>query len=132
MIEFLFDTTRAVADLILNGTIAANPDLELLVPHAGAALPLLAHRLASFARVLAPDVDVERDLARLHYDLAGHVFIRELDALLALTTADHLHYGSDWPFTPEPIAASASQRLAGLTDAPLRANTEKLFRRGSA
>ena len=27
MIEFLFDTTRTVVDLVLNGTIAANPDL---------------------------------------------------------------------------------------------------------
>src|SRR3546814_11105478 len=42
MIEFLFDTTRAVTDLVLNGTIARSPALELIVPHAGAVLPLVA------------------------------------------------------------------------------------------
>ena len=71
MIEFLFDTTRTVVDLVLNGTIAANPDLRLIVPHAGAVLPLLADRVSAFAPLLAPNVDVLGDLGRLHFDLAG-------------------------------------------------------------
>jgi hypothetical protein len=40
------------------------------------------------------------DLARLHFDLAGYPIPRQLDALLTLTTLEHLHYGSDYPFTP--------------------------------
>ena len=129
MIEFLFDTTRTVIDLVMHGTIAANPDLQLIVPHAGAVLPLLADRVAAFAAILAPDVDVLRDLGRLHYDLAGHALPRALDVLLTITTRDHLHYGSDWPFTPEPVAAAAAQRIDGV-DLPLRTNTERLFLRG--
>ena len=54
MIEFLFDTTRTVIDLVMHGTIAANPDMQLIVPHAGAVLPLLADRVAAFATILAP------------------------------------------------------------------------------
>ncbi len=50
MIEFLFDTTRTVVDLVLNGAIAANPGLELIVPHAGAVLPLLADRVSRVRR----------------------------------------------------------------------------------
>jgi predicted TIM-barrel fold metal-dependent hydrolase len=130
MLEFLFDTTRAVSDLVLNGTIARCPDLQLIVPHAGATLPILADRLNAFAALLAPDVDVLADLRRLHYDVAGHTMQRQRDALLTLTAPDHLHYGSDWPFTPEPVAAAAAARLADLADA-LRANTEQLFERGS-
>ena len=49
VLEFLLDTTRTVADLVLNGTLAANPDLRMIVPHAGAALSVLADRLAGFA-----------------------------------------------------------------------------------
>ena len=51
---------------------------------------------------------------------------RALDVLLTLTTPDHLHYGSDWPFTPEPVAAAAAERIddAGL---PLSTNTRRLF-----
>jgi predicted TIM-barrel fold metal-dependent hydrolase len=129
MIEFLFDTARTVVDLVLSGALAANPDLELVVPHAGAVLPLIADRVSAFAPLLAPDVDVLGDLRRLHYDLAGHAVPRALDALSTLTSADHLHYGSDWPFTPEPVAAAAAERIddVGL---PLRTNTERLFRRG--
>ena len=129
MLEFFFDTTRVVVDLVLNGTIADNAELELIIPHAGATLPLVTDRIIAFARLLAPDVEVRRDLGRLHYDLAGFAVPRQLDALLTLTTSDHLHYGSDFPFTPEPVVAAAAERIDeddSLVDA-LRSNTARLF-----
>jgi predicted TIM-barrel fold metal-dependent hydrolase len=127
MLEFLFDTTRAVVDLLLDGTIAAHPDLELIIPHAGAVLPMVADRIQAFSRLLAPDVDVLGDLRRLHYDLAGQAVPRQLDALRTLTSRDHLHYGSDYPFTPEPVATAAAERIDFHPE--LRANTERLFTR---
>lgn len=135
MLEFLFDTTRAVVDLVLNGTLARHPHVEVIVPHAGAVLPLVADRIAAFALFLDvdPAADVLRDLGRLHFDLAGYPIPRQLDALLTLTSVDHLHYGSDWPFTPEVAAARAAERLAAAGDPAgslvevLRANTERLF-----
>jgi predicted TIM-barrel fold metal-dependent hydrolase len=131
MLEFLLDTTRTVVDLVLNGTIARNPGLELVIPHAGATLPLVADRVSAFSRVLDvdPAVDVLRDLGRLHFDLAGHAVPHQLDALLTMTTIDHLHYGSDFPFTPEPVVAAAADRIDAVDDltARLRANTEELF-----
>ena len=83
MLEFLFDTTRAVVNLVLNGTVARHPDLRLIVPHAGATLPVIADRVAFFALALGVDasVDVLRDLGDLHYDLAGTPIPRQLDAL---------------------------------------------------
>jgi len=130
MLEFLFDTTRAVIDLVLDGTIAACPDLALIVPHAGAVLPMVADRVQAFAGLLAPNVDVLSDLGRLHFDLAGQAVPRQLDALLTLAPRDHLHYGSDLPFTPESVAAAAAQRIDFHDE--LRANTERLFTRGPA
>jgi predicted TIM-barrel fold metal-dependent hydrolase len=135
MLEFFFDTTRAVIDLVLSGTIAKHPGIEFIIPHAGATLPMVADRVNVFARLLAvdPGVDVLRDLGRLHFDLAGFPVPRQLDALLTLTTLEHLHYGSDYPFTPEFAAAMARERLAQVGDPPgslldaLRANTERLF-----
>jgi predicted TIM-barrel fold metal-dependent hydrolase len=133
MLEFLFDTTRAVVDLVLTGTIARHPGIDVIVPHAGATLPLVADRIAVFSLLLEvdPSVDVLRDLGRLHYDLAGFPLPRQLDALLTLTDAAHLHYGSDYPFTPEPAVAASRERLAGAGDllAGLRANTERLLAR---
>jgi len=132
MLEFLFDTTRAVVNLVLNGTIARHPDVELIVPHAGATLPMIVDRVGVFARLLEvdPAVDVPRDVARLHYDLAGFPVPRQLDALLTMTTRAHLHYGSDYPFTPEFAVALAADALAaapGSLRTALRTNTERLF-----
>jgi hypothetical protein len=53
--------------------------------------------------------------------------------ILTLTTIEHLHYGSDYPFTPELAAATARERLAERGDPPgsvldaLRASTDRLF-----
>ncbi|HEY1652946.1 MAG TPA: amidohydrolase family protein [Acidimicrobiales bacterium] len=135
MVEFFFDTTRAVVDLVLNGTVARHPAIEFLIPHAGATLSMVADRVNVFSLLLDvdPGVDVLRDVGRLHFDLAGFPLPRQLDALLTLTTLDHLHYGSDYPFTPEFAAEMAAARLAEAGDPPgslldaLRANTEHLF-----
>jgi predicted TIM-barrel fold metal-dependent hydrolase len=135
MLEFLFDTTRAVIDLVLNGTIARHPDLRLIVPHAGATLPVIADRVAlfSFALGVDPSIDVVRDLAALHFDLSGTPLPRQLAALLQLTSPDHLHFGSDVPYTPEFVAAIAADQLDAEGDPPgalvrsLRSNTLALF-----
>jgi predicted TIM-barrel fold metal-dependent hydrolase len=135
MLEFFFDTTRAVVDLVLNGTVARHPRIEFLIPHAGATLPMVADRVSVFSLLLevGPEVDVFRDLGRLHFDLAGFPVPRQLDALLTLTSLEHLHYGSDYPFTPEFAVALAGDQLAGAGDPAgsvrevLRANTERLF-----
>ena len=125
----------SVTNLVLSGTIARHPGIELIVPHAGAALPSIADRVAAFAFVLAdvdPGVDVARDLGRLHYDLAGFPLPRQLEALANLTTLDHLHYGSDYPFTPEPVVARLAEQLLdhgprGELVERLTANTRRLF-----
>jgi predicted TIM-barrel fold metal-dependent hydrolase len=135
MIEFLFDTTRAVVNLILNGTVARYSDIDIIVPHAGATLPVIADRVAAFSRMLDvdPAVDVFGALGRLHFDLAGFPIPRQLDALLTITTLEHLHYGSDWPFTPEVVVTLARERLDAVGDPPgsltetFRANTIRLF-----
>jgi predicted TIM-barrel fold metal-dependent hydrolase len=138
MVEFLFDTSRAVVNMVLNGVVVRHPSIEVIVPHAGAALPVIADRVAAFAFILEdldPDADVYRDLAGLHYDLAGFPLPRQLDALLALTTAEHLHYGSDYPFTPEAVVAMLSEPLDAIEEASgpvpntLAANSRRLFPR---
>lgn len=140
MVEFLFDTSRAVVNLVLNGTVARHPNVRILVPHGGATLPVIADRVSAFSLVLDTDpaADVLRDLAGLEFDLAGMPLPRQLDALLALTTIEQLHYGSDFPFTPDFVVEMAATRLdevgdpAGTLVQTLRANTERLFPRLAA
>lgn len=118
MIEFLFDTTRAVADLLLRGGIARHPGIRMVVPHGGGALAAVADRIDAFARIFAGagHPDVAGQLANLYYDLAGAPVPRQLPSLLALTGPSHLLYGTDWPWTPE---AAVTALTAGITATPL-------------
>jgi hypothetical protein len=68
-------------------------------------------------------------VARLHYDLAGFPIPRQLDTLLAITTVEHLHYGSDYPFTPDAIVSHLAAQLdeTGAVAEALSDNTHRLF-----
>ena len=143
LLEFPLDTTRAVTDLIYNRTLQTCPDLKVIVPHAGGALPSLAARIAAFANLpfITPRPVSEQEafeaLQGLYYDVAlsGHPV--SLAVLRALAPLDHILFGSDWPFTPEMgVARNIAQLEAGLTPDDLRAvareNAERLFPRLAA
>ena len=72
MIEFTFDSTRAVVNLIFSGTTARCPKVRFIVPHAGGTLPFLARRIGMFGRGVAGGTPVagEEHLRKLNYDLA--------------------------------------------------------------
>ncbi len=56
-------------------------------------------------------VDVDANLSRLYYDLAGAPTDDVLDAILTITTPDHILYGSDYPYVAEPVLISGKQAL---------------------
>jgi predicted TIM-barrel fold metal-dependent hydrolase len=117
MIEFPFDTTRAVADLLLRGGITRRPRIRMVVPHGGSALAVLADRIDGFARIFGDgNPDVAGQLRSLYYDLAGAPVPRQLPSLLAMTDPSHLLYGTDWPWTPE---AAITAITAGIRATPL-------------
>lgn len=115
ILEFPLDATRAVANLALSRTLERYPRIRFVIPHTGEALPVLADRLQELSRAFIADVaknpiDVIAALRRLYYDVAGTPLPRALPALLQLVEADHLLYGSDFPFT----SAAAVESVAGL------------------
>jgi predicted TIM-barrel fold metal-dependent hydrolase len=119
--EFLFDTTRTVTNMILKGTFEKYPDIKFVIPHAGAFLSLLADRLVLFLELggKLKKGAIEKILKGLYYDLAGACLPRQLENLLELTGHEHLLYGSDTPYTPEPgcvILADALDKTKLLTD----------------
>ncbi len=122
ILEFMFETTRAVTNLIASGTLARYPDMKLIVPHAGAALPVLADRIAGAAAAgLVPGPGAQANdavfgaLKALYYDVAGMPVPRLLPALRSFADPDRLLYGSDWPFTP----LGAVRGLLGLLESHL-------------
>ncbi|KAJ7650981.1 hypothetical protein FB45DRAFT_997703 [Roridomyces roridus] len=44
MMEYFFDTTRTIIDLLLSGTASAHPDIKFIIPHCGNALPSVLDR----------------------------------------------------------------------------------------
>jgi predicted TIM-barrel fold metal-dependent hydrolase len=129
MLEFTFDSTRAVVNLMFSGTTMRCPNLRIIVPHAGGTLPFLARRIGMFARGLADPgrsapISAEEQLRRLYYDLAGSPGSNALGPLLEMTECSHILYGSDYVHTPEPIVASHLNELISsklLTDDDFRA-----------
>lgn len=147
ILEFLFDTTRVVANMILKGTLKRFSDIKFVIPHAGAFLPIFADRLAAAVKLLPAlfgdkikieedKIDVYAALKELYYDVAGVCLPVQLSALLQIADISHLFYGSDYPYTPEfgcTLLADALDKTNLLNDEQRRAvyqnNALKLFPR---
>lgn len=129
LLEFPFDTTRTLVDLLYSRTLQTRPDIKLIVPHGGAALPALVARIAAFAGLpfITPrpvsEAEVFETLARLYYDVALSAHPVAFAGLQRLAPVSQILFGSDWPFTPEAGVARNIRQLAenGLSDADLQA-----------
>jgi len=124
MQEYLSETTRAVANMISRNVLARYPNVKVIVPHCGAYLPLMVPRMKSLTPVmqannLVGDIDWEKNLAALYYDLAGAHSPEVIRMLLTITTPDHLLYGSDYPYVaPQVLTQSLARMKQYLTDEP--------------
>jgi predicted TIM-barrel fold metal-dependent hydrolase len=105
--EFTFETTRALANLIYSGTLERYPNIRFQVAHLGGTAPFIAHRLASLAArqpadaTHAPAGALEY-LRRLYYDTGLANNAPALAAALEVTSADHVVFGTDWPYADLP------------------------------
>lgn len=124
ILEFMFETTRVVTNMVYSRVPVRYSKIKFIIPHGGAALPALADRIA-FASAAIPSAgdlgpqQVLEQLGTFYYDLAGAPLPRQLPALRSFASDSKLLYGSDWPFTPEPLV----QKLKGgleqaLSDTP--------------
>ena len=116
--EYLAETSRAVLNMVAHNVLVRYPNLKVVVPHCGSFLPNALPRFRSLLPVMVKQgimqpVDVDANLSRLYYDLAGAPTDDVLDALLTITTPDHILYGSDYPYVAEPVLISGKQVLEG-------------------
>lgn len=112
MLEFPFDTARAVVNLILSGTLERHRGIRVIVPHFGSALPVLADRVQGFASAFSEEApDVFAALRSLWFDVAGDPFPNALAALVRIAGPDRILYGSDTPFAPPSVIARWSRGL---------------------
>jgi predicted TIM-barrel fold metal-dependent hydrolase len=116
MMEFIFETTRSICDMILSGVLERFPNLRVMVPHAGAALPVLTERIDLLLPLLGrskggPLKSMRETLRNLHFDLAGAPIPELLGALLQMADYNRIHYGSDYPFTPPDACLSLLHQI---------------------
>ena len=114
--EYLAETSRAILNMIAHNVLVRYPNLKVVVPHCGSFLPNALPRFRSLLPVMVKQgimqpVDVDANLSRLYYDLAGAPTDDVLDALLTITTPYHILYGSDYPYVAEPVLISGKQAL---------------------
>ena len=102
LVEFVFDTTRAIVNLLYSGTLDRCPDIRFIAAHAGGTVPYLAHRIAMGQIMLpgAPQGTITY-LKQLYYDVALSTSPYVLHSLQELVDASRLLFGSDYPFAPE-------------------------------
>ncbi len=105
VVEFVFDTTRAVANLVFSGTLERYPDIRFIISHAGGAIPYLAYRmqLGWFTAENPPPNDPVVYLKKLYFDTALSASPHNLRSLQELADPSHIVYGSDYPFAPETV-----------------------------
>lgn len=60
---------------------------------------------------LTNQIDINGNLSRLYYDLAGGPSVQAVKMLLTITTPDHLLYGSDYPFVPAAVLETIIGRM---------------------
>jgi predicted TIM-barrel fold metal-dependent hydrolase len=73
VVEYVFDTTRAIVNLIFAGTLKRCPHIRLIVAHGGGTVPFLAHRISMLEghRHAKGVADVIPTLRRLYYEIAS-------------------------------------------------------------
>jgi 6-methylsalicylate decarboxylase len=139
MLEFIFDTTRAVTNLVMSGTIKKYPHIRFIISHAGGTVPFVAHKIAiggmiaqmqrrgmevstdpknsklspeemqSFAN--AQQEDAFNQLRSLYYDTALTANANVFSSLQQLVPASHILLGTDYPFAPASEPTSTLQGI---------------------
>ncbi len=112
LVEFVFDTTRAVTNLIYSGTVERCPDIRFMLAHAGGTVPYLAYRI-SMGQIMLPGAPqgVMTFLKQFYYDTALSANPNALRSLQELVDATHILFGSDYPFAPEVMTGFTVQGI---------------------
>lgn len=112
ILEFLFDTTRTLQDLVMTGTARTYSNVKWIIPHCGAVLPSVFERFLLTTSLLGPKIGSDRIAVKytlqnatellqrqFWFDLAGFSMANQIWDMRRLFGADKFLYGSDVPFT---------------------------------
>jgi len=128
--EFLFDTTRMLANMVITGKKKRFSRMSMIATHAGGTMPFLVRRFqvletfwgAGKNREAIPAEEVRDVLASFYYDLTASTTSTQLLGLLELVPTSQLLMGVDIPFMPHYSISEAIEAISnypGFTEADL-------------
>jgi len=105
VLEFVFDTTRAIVNLIHRGATKHFPDIRFIFSHAGGTAPFITWRITFGNKKII------NQLKRFYYDTAVSATPYTLSSLLNLVESTQILYGSDYSFLPERVVKLMNEGL---------------------
>jgi predicted TIM-barrel fold metal-dependent hydrolase len=130
-IEYPQDTNRAVMSLLLSTTFTRTRDIRWIFSHAGGAVPLLAGRINSLAKIQRTNADslpdgIDFELKRLYYETANSAYAPNMAALLKYVPIGQVLFGSDFPYV------AVTENVSDLGKAGLSVDDRKAIERDNA
>ena len=102
-VELVFDTTRAIGNMLYYGITERFPNIRFVMSHAGGTTPILVTRFRRIENL--PTVaerlpgGVVKSLGSLYYDVVQSALPATLRALQDIAASDHVLFGTDYPFS---------------------------------
>ncbi|MEU2042388.1 amidohydrolase family protein [Nocardia niwae] len=139
--EFTFDTTRAATLMMATGMTQRYPNIRFQLAHAGGTLPFLSHRVSVASQTVIGELwpadlprpsilDTQRQIANFYYDTALSGSAAAMAGVLAVSSRDHIVFGSDWPFSaltlPQSGSSDPARGLSDVFDADQRMEVERI------
>ncbi|NPD88340.1 MAG: amidohydrolase [Asgard group archaeon] len=133
LIEWPFDTTRAVANMVYSGVLHRNPKIRFILPHGGGAVPYLAWRISILdyrqrdkVKILQSLYDLIirkqgpatglRLLKNMYYDTTAVTAPSSLRTLKELLDPSHIVLGTDLGAAPRLMGTLVLRDLKSFYD----------------
>jgi predicted TIM-barrel fold metal-dependent hydrolase len=105
LVEFPYDTGRAVTSLLMTGAFAKYRDIRWIFCHCGGVVPMLSGRMRNAISEMpgervaqfAPQ-GIDYELRRLFYDTADAAYAPSMAAIMSYVPASQILFGTDYPF----------------------------------
>lgn len=124
ILEFVFDTTRALANLLYNNIFQNYKHIKFIFAHAGGTAPYIAWRITFGNKRL------NKYFKRLYYSTALSATKNVFRSLLELVDPSHVLFGSDFPFVHEIVVKEMIQEIVNNQDFDL--NTRLMIEQTNA
>jgi predicted TIM-barrel fold metal-dependent hydrolase len=104
VLEYGFDTTRAIAKLIFTGAAARYPGIRFIFSHAGGTMPFLVERFERAPISTGKDFKAQapygilHELKKFYYDTAQAAHPLAVGVLAKLVATSQIVFGTDFPF----------------------------------